>query len=104
MDSVEKFPWIPFYMNFADALLPYRNDRPKLLAKLRTVFSPLGISLDNTYSGQLLDDIDPFTIYVQFNRKISHRLRLSIIRALRDEFAVSGDMPSSFPGLPILYS
>lgn len=104
MDSVEKFPWIPFYMNFADALLPYRNDRPKLLAKLRTVFSLPGISLDNPYSRQLLDDIDPFTIYVQFNRNISHKLRLTIIRALRGEFAVSGDMPSSFPGLPVLYS
>lgn len=30
-----KFKWIEFYTEFADALLPYKNDRTSLIKKIQ---------------------------------------------------------------------
>lgn len=36
--SKNPFPWTSFYMEFADKLLPYKNNRQQLLELIKDVF------------------------------------------------------------------
>ncbi len=37
-DDAHRFDWTRFYESFAIKLLPYRNKRPELVAKLHEIF------------------------------------------------------------------
>lgn len=102
MDTAEKFPWIPFYTNFADALLPYRSRRDELIQKLLAVFSAINMNFPTLERGGLPEDIDPFTVFALFNKNITDARRQAIIRGLKAEFGVAGNVPDAFPGIPIL--
>ena len=56
------FDWVDFYMEFADRLLEYKDNRKELIAKIRRVY-------DGTKVPTVLgDDIGPFTVFALFNR------------------------------------
>lgn len=101
MDSAENFPWIPFYQAFADALVPYRQNREELLAKLRAAYSTLeDVRFIHPDKGPFPEDTDPFTVFAQFNRTLGAPKRQAIIRALMREFDIQGKVPDSFAGIP----
>lgn len=105
MDSVEKFPWIPFYMNFADALVPYQHKRSELLKKLRNAYSSIHKKFPTLRDGSEYEDIDPFTVFGLFNEKFGQgkdfrsASRTIIISALMKEFGIAGEVPEEFPGI-----
>ncbi|MDE6734327.1 MAG: AAA family ATPase [Desulfovibrio sp.] len=100
MNATENFPWIPFYMNFADALVPYRNRRHELIQKLLAVFSAIDMKFPTLERGGLPEDIDPFTVFALFNKNNTNDKRQALIRGLKAEFGVAGQVPADFPGIP----
>jgi len=63
-----QFAWTSFYMEFADKLLPYKNNRSHLLELLKDVYNDLGLRYPFIEKdGMLIDDICPFTVFGCFN-------------------------------------
>ena len=106
MTSSRDFAWTQFYMEFADRLLEHRNDRSKLLSKVREVCNGLGYSyLDNSGTaeeGTGLPDICPFTTMGTFNRGIKLTNRKTIATEIGKFLGVKKSVPDSFDGIPIL--
>ena len=55
--------WIDFYMELADKLLPYKNDRKNLIDKIKRIYSNINIHLPKLETDNNIVDIDPFTIF-----------------------------------------
>lgn len=102
MQTLPAFDWIPFYMEFADKLSLYAEDRSALILKIQTVFDRIGMKLPKLGSDGILIDIDPFTIYGLFNKGITEANRIRIVQGLAAEFAVTAPVPHAFDGVPVL--
>lgn len=96
------FTWIDFYTKFADQLLAYRDDRESLIRKLQAVFANLGMDLPTLDSVPVPPDIDPFTVFGLFNKRISDQKRKAIIASLAQEFSVSAQPVEDFDGISTL--
>lgn len=103
----ETFDWIPFYEEFADKLLSWRNRQGELIAFLEELraqglkITPLE-DKDDTGRASLLTEIDPFTFFGSFNRGILEESRIRILQAIKTRFGVTAETPHSFSGIPIL--
>ena len=77
MSTINQFDWIPFYEEFADKLLTYKDNRQELIEKVKQVFDTVKIKLptiDKDESGNnILVDIDPFTVFGFFNKQITEK-------------------------------
>lgn len=96
-----QFSWIPFYMELADRLLLFKNKRGELVNFI--------YSLDREYvnyihndDGSDVSDIDPFSVFAIFNRKITDQNRLKILQQFKKYFNVEADIPKDFNGIPVL--
>ncbi len=96
-----QFSWIPFYMELADRLLLFKNKRGELVNFI--------YSLDREYvnyihndDGSDVSDIDPFSVFAIFNRKITDQNRLKILQQFKKHFNVEADIPEDFNGIPVL--
>ena len=100
------FGWTKFYMEFADQLMNYRDDRGPLVEFVRGVCRQQGLTnLENHPSldgSKGLQDICPFTTMGTFNRGISDTKRLSIASALGTFLGVTDPVPESLDGIPTL--
>lgn len=72
--NYDKIEWTDFYMEFADKLLEYKDDRTTLISKILHVFSEIGLNvprLENDRNGNSITpyDIDPFQ-YLLYLTKI----------------------------------
>lgn len=94
--------WIDFYMELADKLSPYRNDRKNLIEKIKRIYSNINIHLPKLETDNNLIDIDPFTIFGLFNKGITTANRISILQGFAQEFSIKAAIPSSFAGIPVL--
>ena len=45
MSAKNQFDWIPFYEEFADKLLAYKDNRQELIEKIKQVYEVTGIKL-----------------------------------------------------------
>ncbi|PMC74921.1 AAA family ATPase [Brachybacterium sp. UMB0905] len=101
--------WIPFFTEFTQALLPYREDRPALQETLReaaqlsgrpSMFNPLwkwvrdGVKENAT-------DVEPFTILSTIHRGITPANRIAMCAGIKEAFALSAELPTSFDGIPV---
>lgn len=94
--------WPNFYMEFANTLLKYKNNRKELIKKIKRVYYTNNISLPTLEKDRNIIDIDPFTVFGLFNKQISLRNRIRIIEGLAKEFSISVKTPDSFGGIPLL--
>lgn len=94
--------WPNFYMEFANTLLKYKNNRQELIEKIKRVYYTNNISLPTLEKDRNIVDIDPFTVFGLFNKQISLRNRIRIIEGLAKEFSISVKTPDSFGGIPFL--
>lgn len=100
---MKKYPtWPNFYMEFANTLLKYKNNRKELIEKIKRVYYTNNISLPTLEKDRNIIDIDPFTVFGLFNKQISLRNRIRIIEGLAKEFSISVKTPDSFGGIPFL--
>lgn len=99
-----KFTWVPFYEEFAQKLLSYKDagKRPELVAKIKELDAEWIKFIKSPAKDNDFDDIDPFTIFGIFNRSSKVEKRKSIIKSLKAKFDIEASVPEDFNGIPIL--
>ena len=80
----KRFQWTEFYMELASALLPYKNNRSELIAKLKTIFADAGMNFPFKERGkEVYEDICPFTVFGSFNKGITYEAQCAALRLKR---------------------
>ena len=97
-----QYDWIDFYTEFATKLLPFKTDRKTLIQKIYAVYDAAGISVPKLESGDVIIDVDPFTIFGTFNKGITNANRIAILNGIASEFGIATHVPSIFDGIPVL--
>ncbi len=101
MEEENAFAWVPFYEEFADKLLEFKDNRTELLARLKNVYATEKIRFPKIENGEPVD-VDPFTVFGMFNKGLADKTRTKIARGLKNEFDISADVPTDFNGIPVL--
>lgn len=96
-----KFAWIPFYEEFADKLLKYKNNRQALISLIKKIYADIEMKLPKLDYDEPID-IDPFTVFGLFNKGITTSNRIKISTAFKSEFGVASNVPSEFLGVPVV--
>lgn len=99
----EQFKWVPFYMEFADTLKEYANNRSELIRVIQDSFRALNMELPTLEKKENpVVDIDPFTVFGLFNKGISDANRIAIASKFAEMFSLKSEIPNSFSGIPVL--
>lgn len=98
----QNFSWIPFYMEMADKLLAFKNNRKALVDIMYSLDSQY-VSYIHTNDGGHYPDIDPFTFFGIFNRGNSFEKRKKIAAFFKEQLGVKAEVPESFEGIPIVF-
>ena len=104
---IEQFTWIPIYQELADRLAGRENRQQELISfleELRSqgyVITPLN-DKDGDGAHFLLREIDPFTFFGVFNRRIRYDQRLAILAQMKHTFELQSELPEDFNGVPVL--
>ena len=100
------FTWIPYYKEFAQRLTQFQKDRKRLLNLIYDNRDELLAKYlhDQGGEGDLLEDIDPFTVFGLFNRGIKHENRINSAKLFKNILDIKVDIPKDFEGIPVLYN
>lgn len=103
MENNEKYEWVSFYKELAERLLGYKNNREKLIEKVKAIYENSGISMPTLELNNDLVDIDPFTIFGIFNKSsMKESNRIKLLTAVADLFDVKAPIPRTFNSIPVL--
>lgn len=103
MDMDKRFQWTEFYMELASALLPYKNNRSELIAKLKTIFADAGMNFPFKERGkEVYEDICPFTVFGSFNKGITNANRIALLEQFAKQFSIKAAVPTEFDGIPVV--
>ena len=102
MNVVEQFLWVDFYQEFAQKLVTYRDNRLDLIKKVKEMYELSGISMPTLEKDNILVDIDPFTVFGLFNKKLKDENRIKLLEAIAKLFDLKSKVPTSFDSLPVL--
>ncbi|PWJ35827.1 McrB family protein [Fibrobacter succinogenes] len=103
----EKFTWIPFYEEFSQKLLEYKDqvdengNHATLVEKIKSLNSEWTDFLRAKAVNRNFADVDPFTIFAIFNRSSGMERRCAILKSLKALFGVSAEIPQDFDGIPL---
>ena len=97
-----QFDWVDFYKELADKLLYYKLDRDALIKKVLEIYKNADISMPKLEKDNKLVDIDPFTFFGLFNKKITDENRIKLLKAIAELFQIKAPIPKSFASLPVL--
>jgi len=104
---INQFTWIPIYQELAHKLAGWENRQQELISfleELRTqgfVVTPLH-DKDGDGARFLLKEIDPFTFFGVFNRRIGYDQRTLILSQMKHFFGLQSELPEDFNGVPVL--
>ena len=99
----KRFQWTEFYMELASALLPYKNNRSELIAKLKTIFADAGMNFPFKERGkEVYEDICPFTVFGSFNKGITNANRIALLEQFAKQFSIKAGVPTEFDGIPVV--
>lgn len=99
----KRFQWTEFYMELASALLPYKNNRSELIAKLKTIFADAGMNFPFKERGkEVYEDICPFTVFGSFNKGITNANRIALSEQFAKQFSIKAAVPTEFDGIPVV--
>lgn len=106
MDELN-FEWVNFYMEFADKLLEYKNNRHELINIIVQSFDEIDMDFPKVeadeYGNKIIPiDIDPFTIFAFFNKQIKDENRIKIASKFKEKFSIKSNVPSTFDGIPLV--
>lgn len=98
------YTWIPFYKEFAEKLMTYRNDHASLLTLIYKHRELLKAKYLHDEKGEddLLTDVDPFTVFGIFNRGTTWENRMNTTKLFKELFGMKSDVPTDFNGIPIV--
>src|ERR671918_17297 len=105
--STDQFTWILIYQELAQKLAGWEDRQQELISfleELRTqgfVITPLN-DKDGDGARFLLREIDPFTFFGVFNRRITYDQRIAILSQIKQHFGLQKDLPEDFNGVPVL--
>ncbi len=99
---VANLSWKSIYKEFGIKLINYKSDRDSLITKIKKVFSDINMKLPKLEKDNAIKDIDPFTVFALFNKKIKDENRIAILNGFKNEFSLSSDIPSGFDSLPTM--
>ena len=102
MSEINQFDWVDFYKELSGKLLQYKNNRSELIEKVKKIYEITGLNLPTLEKDNQIVDIDPFTFYGLFNKKLTDANRLSILRAVAELFDVKAPVPTAFDSIPVL--
>lgn len=96
------YKWTDYYMEFANILLNYKNDRGTLIEKIQKVYKQIEMKLPKLEKNGISKDIDPFTVFGLFNKGITDANRVKILEGMSKEFNIKAEVPNDFSGIPVL--
>ncbi|MBQ7928101.1 MAG: AAA family ATPase [Methanobrevibacter sp.] len=103
-----KIEWTDFYMEFADKLLEYKNNRKALISKIYKIYDDLDLKVPNLGGDVVIGDVtipfdmDPFTIFALFNNHSSTERRIRFVEKIKEEFSIESDAPYTFHGIALV--
>ena len=104
---INHFTWIPIYQELAKELMKWEKRQEHLISFLEElraegfVITPLQ-DKDADGARFLLREIDPFTFFGVFNRRIGYDQRLAILSRIKQHFGLQSELPEDFNGVPVL--
>ena len=101
------FTWIPIYQEMAKKLAGWENRQDELISFLEELRSEGYVitslnDKDTDGARFLLNEIDPFTFFGVFNRRIGYDQRIAILSQMKHYFDLQSDLPEDLNGLPVL--
>jgi len=106
-DNERKFKWTNFYIELAEKLLKFKDDRSQLISYLKELNDEIELlsylkEKDAEGNKVFLKDICPFTVIGTFNRGITDNNRKIIAGKIADFLELNEPVPDSFEGIPTL--
>lgn len=95
------FTWIPFYTEMAEKLLEYKDNR-KELVKIVYGMDRQFVNYIKDDAGNDYQDIDPFSVFAIFNRKITDERRKDICQYFKNVLELDSDIPGDFDSIPVM--
>ncbi len=101
----KQFTWIPFYKEFSQKLLQFRNDRKPLV---NWIYGNIDGSLIKHFkddsNGKRVPDTDPFTVMAIINRGITWDKKITLCKQFKSFLNISAPVPQDFSGVPEMNS
>ena len=101
MEKKASFTWIPFYTEMAEKLLEYKDNR-KELVKIVYGMDRQFVNYIKDDAGNDYPDIDPFSVFAIFNRKITDERRKDICQYFKNVLQLNSDIPKDFDSIPVM--
>ena len=95
------FTWIPFYTEMAEKLLKYKDNRDELV-KIVYGMDRQFVNYIKDDAGNDYPDIDPFSVFAIFNRKITDERRKDICQYFKNVLELDSDIPEDFDSIPVM--
>ena len=95
------FTWIPFYTEMAEKLLKYKDNRDELV-KIVYGMDRQFVNYIKDDAGNDYQDIDPFSVFAIFNRKITDERRKDICQYFKNVLELDSDIPEDFDSIPVM--
>ena len=95
------FTWIPFYTEMAEKLLKYKDNRDELV-KIVYGMDRQFVNYIKDDAGNDYQDIDPFSVFAIFNRKITDERRKDICQYFKNALELDSDIPEDFDSIPVM--
>ena len=94
------FTWIPFFKEFADKLLRFRNDRTSLINWIYDNLEGHINHFKDDNNGTRVADVDPFTVFAIINRGITFSKKQEICTKFKNFLKITAPVPQDFNGVP----
>lgn len=94
------FTWIPFYKEFSQKLMQFREDRTPLIDWIYDNLQGHISHLKDAPDGKRVADVDPFTVLAIINRGISFEKKVTICKKFKNFLHISTPVPDDFNGVP----
>ena len=95
------FTWIPFYTEMAEKLLKYKDNKDELV-KIVYGMDRQFVNYIKDDAGNDYPDIDPFSVFAIFNRKITDERRKDICQYFKNVLELDSDLPEDFDSIPVM--
>ena len=97
----KRFTWIPFYKEFGQKLLKFRNDRKPLVKWIYdNIDGTLIKHFKDAPDGRPVPDTDPFTVMAIINRGITYNKKFELCQQFKSFLNISAPVPKEFSGVP----
>lgn len=96
----EQFDWVDFYKEFAQKLLEYKKNRSELISIIKSVYEDIEINMPKLDLDDIVENIDPFTVFGLFNKHIRNENKQKILSNFAKKLNIQAKVPISFDGIP----